>query len=91
MDILLQSGANPDDIVLTGQHAKAQEWGQAALWECASKGYIKLLEFMLNCGIEVNASVEFPDNINEKSTLLLRQYVAAKWKLLKLLLIEVLI
>ena len=49
MDILLQNGANPEDIVFTRQNAKAQEWGQAALWECASKGYIKLLEFMLNC------------------------------------------
>jgi len=48
MDILLQNGANPEDIVFTRQNAKAQEWGQAAVCECASKGYIKLLEFMLN-------------------------------------------
>ena len=72
MDILLQNGANPDDVVFTRRNAKVQEWGQAALWECASKGHIKLLEFMLNCGVQVNASVEVPENIHEKRTVLHR-------------------
>jgi len=70
MDMLLQNGASPDDIVFTRHNDKAQEWGQAALWECASKGYIKLLEFMLNCGNQVNAIVEVPENLHRKFTLL---------------------
>jgi len=70
LDILLQNGANPDDIVLTRRKFEAQEWGQAALWECASKGHRKLLEFMLNCGTDVNAVIEVPENILGKSTLL---------------------
>jgi len=72
MDILLQNGANPDDIVFTRQNAKAQERGQAAFWECASKGHIKLMEFLLKCGINVNTSVEDPKNLHEKYTLLHR-------------------
>jgi len=40
------------------------------LWECASEGYTQLLEFMLNCGTDVNAVVEVPENINERNTLL---------------------
>ena len=69
-DILLQNGANPDDIVFTRRNIEAQEWGQKALWECASKGHTELLEFMLNCGTKVNAVVEVPENLQEKSTLL---------------------
>jgi len=72
MDILLQNGANPDDIVFARHNAKAQDWGQAAFWECASKGYIKLMEFMLNCAIKVNASVKDPENLHEKFSLLHR-------------------
>jgi len=72
MDVLLQNGANPDDIVLTRHKAKAQEWGQAAFWECASKGHIKLLEFMLNCGNQANAILEVPENVHNKYTLLHR-------------------
>jgi len=72
MDILLQNGADPDDIVLTRSNSESKERGQAALWECASKGHIKLLEFMLNCGNQVNALVEVPDILNEKFTLLHR-------------------
>jgi hypothetical protein len=72
MDILIQNGAKTDDIVFTRHNAKTQEWGQAACWECASKGHIKLLEFMLNCGIQVNAIVEVPGNIHEKCILLRR-------------------
>jgi len=72
MDILLQNGANPDDIVLTRRNSESKDWGQRALWECASKGHIKLLEFMLNCGSKVNASVEVPENLHEKFTLLHR-------------------
>jgi ankyrin repeat protein len=70
MDILLQNGAKTDDIVLRRRKSKRQEWGQAALWECASKGYRNLLEFMLKCGIDVHAVVEVPENIGEKNTLL---------------------
>jgi hypothetical protein len=62
MDILLQNGANADDIVLTRRNSEAQEWGQRALWECASEGYTQLLEFMLNCRTDVNAVVEVPEN-----------------------------
>jgi len=40
------------------------------LWECASEVYTELLEFMLNCGTDVNAVVEVPKNIQEKNTLL---------------------
>jgi len=72
MDILLQNGANPDDIVLTRRNRESKDWGQRTLWECASKGHIKLLEFMLNCGIQVNALVEVPENLHEKFTLLHR-------------------
>jgi ankyrin repeat protein len=70
MDVLLQNGANPDDMVLTRRKFEAQEWGQTALWECASKGHRKLLEFMLNCGTDVNAIVSVPENLHKKSTLL---------------------
>jgi len=70
MDILLQNGANPDDIVFTKQNAKAPEWGQSALWECASKGHIKLLQFMLNCGHQLNAQIDVPENQHNKCTLL---------------------
>jgi len=70
MDILLHSGANVNDIVLTRRNSKSQEWEQAALWECASKGHTKLLEYMLNCGSDVNAVVEVPENLQRKSTLL---------------------
>jgi len=85
MDILLQIGANPDGIVFTRQQAKTQEWGQAALWECASKGHINLLEFMLNSGIEVNASVEVPDNIHEKRTLVHRAISCGQVEVVKFL------
>jgi len=61
---LLQNGANPDDIVFTRQNLIAKEWGQSALWECASKGYIKLLQFMLNARIKV------PKNQHKKWSLL---------------------
>ena len=70
MDILLQNGANTDDIVLTRHKIEIQEWGQRALWECASQGYTQLLEFMLNCGIDVNAVVSVPENKEGKNTLL---------------------
>jgi len=70
MDMLLQNGANPDDIVLTRRNIAAQEWGQRALWACASEGYTQLLEFMLNCGTDVNAVVEVPENNQGKNTLL---------------------
>ena len=72
MVILLQNSVDPDDIVLTRSNSESKEWGQTALWECASKGHIKLLEFMLNCGIQVNALVEVPDILHEKFTLLHR-------------------
>jgi len=72
MDILLQNGANPDDIVLTRRYSESQEWGQRALWECASQGHIKLLEFMLNCGSQVNARVQVRENTVQKCTLLHR-------------------
>jgi len=72
MDNLLQNGGNPDDIVFTRHNAKTQEWGQAALWECASQGHRKLLEFMLNCGNQVNAIVDVPENLHDKYTLLHR-------------------
>jgi ankyrin repeat protein len=41
MDILLQKGANAGDIVHTRPNSKVPEWGQLALWECASKGHKK--------------------------------------------------
>jgi hypothetical protein len=47
MDILLQNGANADDIVLARRNIKAKEWGQTALWESAPKGQRKLLELMM--------------------------------------------
>ena len=72
MDILLQNGARTDGIVLTRHNSESQEWVQGALWECASKGHIKLLEFMLNCGIQVNGSVDVPENLHKKFTLLQR-------------------
>jgi ankyrin repeat protein len=72
MDILLHNGANPYDIVFTRDKAGVQEWGQTACWECASKGRIKLLEFMLNCGLDLNAHIDVSENVNEECTLLLR-------------------
>ena len=78
MDILLRNVARPDGIVLTRRNSESQEWVQRALWEYASKGQIKLLEFMLNCGIQVNGSVDVPENLHKKFTLLHRAHTAAK-------------
>jgi ankyrin repeat protein len=72
MDILLENGANPEDIVLTRRKSEFKEWGQTPLWECASEGRIKLLGFMLNFGNQVNAIVEVPENIEGKWNLLHR-------------------
>jgi ankyrin repeat protein len=74
MVILLQNGANPDDIVLTRRKSKDKEWRQRTLWECASEGYRKLLEFILSCGTDVNAVVKVPENNQKKNTLL---YIAS--------------
>ena len=70
MDILLQNGANDDDIVLTRRNIHHQEWGQAALWECAKKGHKNLLDFMLDSGIDINAVVRVPENLQGRCTLL---------------------
>jgi ankyrin repeat protein len=70
MDILLQSGANADDIVLTRHNIHHQEWGQAGLWECAKKGHKHLLEFMLDSGIDVNAVVRVPENLQGRCSLI---------------------
>ena len=59
MDILLQNGANPDDTVLTRGNIHQQEWGQTALWECAQMGHKKLLEFLLDSAVDVNAVIRF--------------------------------
>jgi ankyrin repeat protein len=85
MDILLQNGANPDDIVFTRPNGESQEWVQRALWECASKGHIKLLEFMLKCGIEVNASLEVPDILHDKFTLLHRASYCGQVEVVRLI------
>jgi ankyrin repeat protein len=84
IDILLQNGANPDDIVFTRCNAKSREWGQAAVWECASKGYIKLLEFMMNCGISVNARVDVPENLHKQYTLLHRASYCGQFEVVRL-------
>jgi ankyrin repeat protein len=86
IDILLQNGANPDDMVLTRSKLEAQEWGQTALWECVSKGYRKLLEFMLKCGTDVNAAVKVPENIQGKSTLLHIASLSGQVEVVRLLL-----
>jgi ankyrin repeat protein len=70
MDILLQNGANAEEIVHTRRNIHHQEWGQAALWECAKKGHKNLLDFMLNSGIDVNAVVRVPENLHGRCTLL---------------------
>jgi ankyrin repeat protein len=70
MDVLLQNGANPENIVPIRPHGEAQECDKEALFECASNGYTKLLELMLNCGNEVNALSESHENFNTKDTLL---------------------
>jgi ankyrin repeat protein len=85
MDMLLQNGANTDDIVLTRRNVEDQEWGQAALWECASKGHIKLLEFMLNCGTDANAVVRVPENLHKKYTLLHRASLCGQLEVVRLL------
>jgi ankyrin repeat protein len=86
MDILLQNGANPNDIVFTRHNANSPEWGQAAVWECASKGHIKLLELMLNCGIPVNASVDVPENLHQQYTLLHRASYCGQVEVVRFLL-----
>jgi ankyrin repeat protein len=68
MELLLQNGAKTDDP--ESPSWRTESWGQAALWECAQKGYKKLLEFVLNCGTDVNASVGVPKSLQEKCTLL---------------------
>jgi ankyrin repeat protein len=70
MDILLGNGANAKDIVLTRRKSDAQDWGQRALWECASQGYTQLLEFIFECGTDVNIFLEVPENIPEQNSLL---------------------
>jgi ankyrin repeat protein len=85
MDTLLQNGANADDIVLSRPKSGTQECVKEALWECASKGYTGLLEFMLDCGIEVNAVVEVPENIQGKNTLLHIASTYCQLKVMRLL------
>jgi ankyrin repeat protein len=70
MDILLQNGANTDDIVQTKRNIRHHEWGQAALWECAKKGHKTLLNFMFDSGIYVNAVLRGRENLQERCTLL---------------------
>ena len=70
MDILLQNGANPDDLVRIGRKSRHTNGGQEVLWECAQKGYKKLLQFILSCGTDVNAFIWVPENLQEKCTLL---------------------
>jgi hypothetical protein len=60
---------NPENIVFND---KDQGWGQSKYWECASRGHIKLLEFMLNCENQVKASADVPENLHEKCNLLHR-------------------
>jgi len=83
MDILLQKGANPDDIVRTRHNSKFPEWGQRALWECASEGYITLLEIMLNCGYQVNAIVKVPENFSLQLTLLHRASYCGQYEIVR--------
>jgi ankyrin repeat protein len=85
MDILLQNGTNPDDIVFTRHQANTQEFGQAAVWECASKGHKKLLDFMLNCGVQVNTCVELPENFCQQFTLLHRASYCGQFEVVRLL------
>ena len=85
MDVLLQKGANADDIVLTRSNIKAPEWGERALWECASKGHVNLLVFMLNNGVDVNAVVEVPENTNAKCILLHRASFYGQFGVVRLL------
>jgi hypothetical protein len=54
---LLQSGGNPDDIVLPSSENDHQEWVEAAVSESARKGYKMLLKHMLNTGCDVNGCV----------------------------------
>jgi len=78
MDILLQNGANPDGIYLIDITLQVQEWGESVFLECASKGHIKLLEFLLNCGIQLNAHIAIPENLHEKFILLRRASYCGK-------------
>jgi hypothetical protein len=55
MDNLLQSGGNPDDIVLRSFETDHQDGVVAALSESARKGHKMLLKRMLNTGCEINA------------------------------------
>ena len=61
MDILLQNGANPDDLYLLDVTVKGRKENRKASWGCASKGHRKVLEFMLSCGTEFNAGLEVPE------------------------------
>jgi len=85
MDSLLQNDANADDIVHTRRNSKAQEWGQTALWECASKGHKKLLEFMMDCGTGVNDVVQVSENLNAKCTVLHRASFCGQLEVVRLL------
>jgi len=85
MNILLQNGTKPDDIVLTKSKSEAREWEQRALWQCASKGHRKLLEFLLNCGYDVNAVVEVPENQQVKYTLFHRASFGGQTEVVRIL------
>jgi ankyrin repeat protein len=85
MDILLQNGANADDIVLARRNIKAKEWGQTALWESASKGHRKLLELIMDFEIDVNGVVKVPENLNAKITLLHRATFCGQLEVIRLL------
>jgi ankyrin repeat protein len=70
IDSLLQAGGKADDVVFTSKKIKHHKSGQAALWECAKKGHKKLLEVMLNSGIDVNTVVRARKNLEQGNTLL---------------------
>jgi ankyrin repeat protein len=70
MDNLLQSGGNPDDIVLPSSETDRKNWVEAALSESARKGHKLLLKHMLNTGCDVNAYLGALEDVEDTLTLL---------------------
>jgi ankyrin repeat protein len=70
LDSLLQSGGNPDDIVLPSSETDRKNWVQAALSESAQKGHKIILKHMLNIGCDVNAYLGYVEDIKDSPTLL---------------------
>jgi len=65
MNILLQNGANPDDIYLLDITLKPRNGEGQLFWNVRHRD-TQLLEFLLNRGLQLNAQIDIYENVYEK-------------------------